>query len=263
MSRPSLLYQISSSTHSERSFLFGTVHIKDQRVIDLADQLNDHLNTCMVFAPEMSLSEFDISIFEQSTQLESDFYYKSIQSKNKFTYFCSWLQKQGLEPLDFWLQKKPMIIQQQILSKILISDAHLSQDEYIATMANEKGMQIHGLESFVQQMQIFRNIPNQTQWKSLKKMIQNIASIRHKYQRIINLYLEQESFKLYRMTRKDLGQQRTLMIQTRNALMSSRMIELMNEHSVFAAVGAAHLHGKFGMIRLLKSAGFQVKAISI
>ena len=51
------------------------------------------------------------------------------------------------------------------------------------------------------------------------------------------------------------------MLDARNKKWIQKMPEMMSQHSVFFAVGAAHLPGDNGVINLLKKAGYTVKSI--
>lgn len=68
--------------------------------------------------------------------------------------------------------------------------------------------------------------------------------------------------KLYKASKKSMGELRGLMIYERNEKMTQVLIDLMNEGSTFCSVGAAHLGGGKGMLRLLKNNGYKVKPIN-
>ena len=55
---------------------------------------------------------------------------------------------------------------------------------------------------------------------------------------------------------------RRVLIFARNARMAERFDELAREQALFAAVGAAHLPGGKGMLRLLKHRGWRVRAVA-
>jgi uncharacterized protein YbaP (TraB family) len=50
-------------------------------------------------------------------------------------------------------------------------------------------------------------------------------------------------------------------IDVRNEKWISRMGEKMDQQSVFFAVGAGHLWGEYGLIKLLRAAGYKVEPI--
>jgi uncharacterized protein YbaP (TraB family) len=51
------------------------------------------------------------------------------------------------------------------------------------------------------------------------------------------------------------------LINRRNETMASRFIELTSTAKVFCAVGAGHLGGEAGMIRLLREKGYELKPL--
>lgn len=57
-----------------------------------------------------------------------------------------------------------------------------------------------------------------------------------------------------------MGGMKEVLIYNRNQLMYER-IDGRREQSSFYALGAAHLAGKKGVLRLLKNAGYKIKAI--
>ena len=58
-----------------------------------------------------------------------------------------------------------------------------------------------------------------------------------------------------------MGKLRKLMIYDRNEFMTNNLVALTEEGATFCAVGAAHLPGGKGMLRMLKRSGFKVKPI--
>jgi uncharacterized protein YbaP (TraB family) len=54
---------------------------------------------------------------------------------------------------------------------------------------------------------------------------------------------------------------RKALLFDRNKIMARRFAEMARQNSLFCAVGAGHLAGQKGMLRLLKKQGFKVRAI--
>jgi uncharacterized protein YbaP (TraB family) len=54
---------------------------------------------------------------------------------------------------------------------------------------------------------------------------------------------------------------RKLLLYERNTIMAERFAEIARQESLFCAVGAGHLSGKKGLLRLLKKEGFKVRPI--
>ncbi len=74
-------------------------------------------------------------------------------------------------------------------------------------------------------------------------------------------YADGEIQALYQSAKKDAKGMRKILLYRRNKLMAKRFGEIARTQSLFCAVGAGHLAGGKGMLRLLKKAGFKVKPI--
>ena len=51
------------------------------------------------------------------------------------------------------------------------------------------------------------------------------------------------------------------MLYQRNVVMTDRFFKIIQEKSIFCAIGAGHLGGKQGVLRLLKQRGLTVKEV--
>ena len=66
---------------------------------------------------------------------------------------------------------------------------------------------------------------------------------------------------LYKAAKKDAKGMRNKLLFERNKIMARRFAEIAHNESLFCAVGAGHLSGQKGMLRLLKKQGFKVRAV--
>ena len=76
------------------------------------------------------------------------------------------------------------------------------------------------------------------------------------------LYEQSDILKLYKVTRKQAKGMRKILLFNRNDLMAKRIAQFASEQSLFASIGAGHLAGEKGVLRLLKKKhGFKVKPV--
>jgi uncharacterized protein YbaP (TraB family) len=75
------------------------------------------------------------------------------------------------------------------------------------------------------------------------------------------LYLEGDIQKLYKATKKGSGKLRKILLFNRNKIMANRIDQFAKEETFFAAIGAGHLGGEKGVLRLLKLKGWKVKPV--
>ena len=74
-------------------------------------------------------------------------------------------------------------------------------------------------------------------------------------------YREGDIRQLFQVAKKDARGMRRLLLYERNASMVKRFSEIALGKSLFCAVGAGHLAGAKGMLRLLKKQGFKLKPL--
>ena len=53
------------------------------------------------------------------------------------------------------------------------------------------------------------------------------------------------------------------LVKTRNQNWMNKLPTIFRDHRAFVAVGALHLPGEHGMVKLLRDAGYTVKAVPI
>ena len=134
-------------------------------------------------------------------------------------------------------------------------------DNFLWTMAGDMGNTRLGVESYMEQYEIMIKIPIQIQVKSLKSIAKNVNRFKKDLEKTCQLYQDQKIDKLYKMTKRQLGGLRQLLLYRRNERMSDAIHDMLSNSASFIAVGAAHLSGKYGILRLLKSKGYQIKPI--
>ena len=76
-------------------------------------------------------------------------------------------------------------------------------------------------------------------------------------------YQKAEIKKLYKSGLKSAKGLKKLLIYDRNLIMAERFYTHIKEQSMFYAVGAGHLGGEKGLLRLLKKRGLKVKPVQL
>jgi len=98
---------------------------------------------------------------------------------------------------------------------------------------------------------------------ALWSMVKNVSRFRKNLLNLSKLYQEGNIAKILKSAKKSTGKLRKMMIYDRNEIMATRIAHLAKEQTIFASVGAGHLSGKKGVLRLLKQEGFRIKPIAI
>lgn len=118
-----------------------------------------------------------------------------------------------------------------------------------------------GIETLAEQMAVLENIPLDEQMKMLLQIGKNINAFRRHAIHCADLYEKGELQRLSKTVIKQAGKLRKRLIYHRNEIMAQRIGEWSRQMSLFATVGAGHLGGGKGVIRLLKQQGFKLSPV--
>jgi uncharacterized protein YbaP (TraB family) len=134
--------------------------------------------------------------------------------------------------------------------------------------AQKNKKKIEGLETTAYQMSIFDSIPYKEQAQQLLKMVaddrKSAASVKE-FADMMKAYKEQDLKKLADMINSDaegLAKYQDILLNNRNRNWVAKLKTAMVNHSLIVAVGAGHLPGDQGVIKLLQKAGYTVEALS-
>ena len=258
----SLLWALESDV-TPTSYLFGTMHVRSQVAHQFVEGVCPHIQSAEVFAAEIDLDDFDSGRVVNSTALAPDLRLDSFLSKARYQRLRAIIWKAfGLE-LEQWKSKHPLLLLSAISETLLMNVHAQPLDEELWNRAREFGKECKGLESFQEQMELLQGLSPEDGIKQVISIGRNPARFRRNLRKLIDHYTEQDINKLYTASRRQLHGMKKKMLYDRHVVMVSRLETLMKDRSVFAAVGAAHLAGDRGMLRLIKGSGYRVHPVKI
>lgn len=256
----SLLWKIDAPGKGTSSYLLGTMHTRDARVHALLPGLEPYLASCAVLATEFSFEE---SAADPGTAWQPvDDWWEELSRKQR-RQTESLMARLGLGDPAAYRTLPPLILVQLITGELLGKEAAEPLDMVLAEKARSMGLRLSGVETLEEQIGLLRNVPLSLQRKQLVHLVADFSKFRKQLDKQVSWYLEQDIRKLYKDARKQLKGLRKLMLFGRNRVMADRMASMFEESPHFFAVGAAHLGGGKGVLRLLKQKGFRVTAIPL
>lgn len=256
-----LLWEIRGDAIPSPSYVFGTMHVQDERAFRNVDFIESCILKTDAFAAEYDLdienpeAFHDIALLPEGQKL-SELISPKIYAKLSKVF----LRESGLK-LQYFEDKKPVIILNMLGAAQFSEERQISLDQYLYNFAKTESKEMLGIESFESQLEIMRKMPMKDQLKSLKEMALNFGRYRRNIKKTTALYLEGDLIKILKKVKQTSGGMRKLLLYDRNLLMASRIAEIASGKSLFAAIGAGHLGGKKGVLRLLKKAGFEVRGV--
>ncbi len=255
----SLLWSIKHA-QGQPSWLFGTMHIRDDRAYQLCNKLYPLILQSDAYIGEMDLSQQDLRNNMPRYEIHqylNDNVYQKIRRQIRKSFHLE---------LDHLAHLHPLMIMSVISNSVLQSEHHISLDEHLWKFAEEHGKKTSGLESHEEQLTILHSIDPKPIYKQLLNISRNPASIRKNTDKSLKLYMSGRIHELYLLSKSSMQQLREKVIYERNRKMAAVIDQLDQDSQYFITVGAAHLSGKYGLITMLKKKGYMlkpVKAVSI
>lgn len=260
-SKKTLLWKIIPPVPSYPSYLFGTMHVRDQRAFRGWQTLVDCIDTCAMFAAEYNLEEADVEQLQKATQLPAGLTIQNIVKPSTFKKLDNLVQQETDYDLSFFNHLSPLMLHNVLTESQLGKEEAEPLDAKLFETAQQLGKIMTGLESFEGQMAVFKKLDIQDQVKSLKDVALNFKKYKRDLNRTVELYLEGDIHKLLRKVKKTTGGMRRVLLYDRNIRMADNFEKLTLDGNLFAAIGAGHLAGKKGVLSLLKQKGFGIKPV--
>jgi uncharacterized protein YbaP (TraB family) len=242
-------------------YILGTMHLSTIEAFTYVDLAHKYSDMCDIYMAEMDLSTVSYEELLKSFYLPEGVTLSSLMKPHHYDRAVRIFNKAFHTDLNSLSHYTPFFIVNSITEKFLDTRFEKPLDHYLWDMALNRDKIMMGLETFEDQKDIMSRISLDFQVKSLKKCIRHPSLFKKKIRHLNNLYAQGHFGQLYKTTKKSMGSLRSLMIYDRNALMLSRLLPHLTTHSVFVAVGAAHLPGKYGLLKGLKNHGYKVKLL--
>jgi len=263
-----LLFRISKPG-APPSFVFGTVHVADPRVLDLAAPVRDAFVSARAFAPELGTDTLVDPRLEDAELLGDGKTLAALVGQDAFGDLETRLAAQGV-PRSAALRLKPWAAMLKISRAPPVAGA-ITLDAMLLDEARTRRMRIVSLEWVDEQIAAFDGIPLATQVALLRHVLANREALAAEGSAIVDAWLRRDLAGIGRLA-EDAGRRypavardyRTLarhIITNRTVLMHHRLVLPLREGRVFVAIGASHLPGEEGLLRMLERDGYTVTRV--
>ena len=259
--KKSLLWKIESPDYPKPSFLFGTMHVKDQRAFHYESIVFTKITLCEAFASEFNLEDAKIKATSESMDLPDGMRIDELLSPRQFAKLNKIFKKQTGQKLELFIHSQPLLITNILTETILSKDMPFSLDEHLFRFAKQQNKIILGVETFEEQLEILNKIPLKLQLKSLVEIAKNIKRFRKQILQMTKVYESGDIQKIFKSAKRSTKGLRKILLYDRNEIMAHRIGKMVLDQTTLFAVGAGHLGGKKGILRLLKKDGLSVKPV--
>ncbi len=260
-----LLWRVSGNGLAQPSFLFGTFHLLCKDDIHFSDQLLQAVKASKEMYMELDmddpstlLSGMLVMNMKNGKKLE-DLYSPEEYQRVK-NYFNDTLHA----PIMMFQKAKPYFLVALLYPRMMNCTTPAGVEEELLKVAKENKKEIQGLETMQFQASVFDSIPYDWQAKELLKNIDSFPVYKKEFDDMVTLYKQQNLDSMQSMlVKSEFGSDKyeDLLLNNRNRNWVTQLKKIMDEESVFVAVGAGHLTGDNGLINLLRKAGYKVEPL--
>ncbi len=259
--KQTLLWEISGAQFPGKSYLFGSMHVRDQRAFRRLEPIYAAIGACEAFAAEFNLDDAIGGESLETFALPEGQSLDQLMPLRKYTKLRRLLHKaMGIE-LDFFRYSQPILISNLIEERVMESEMPFALDQHLWQYALGHHKKMRGIETFQEQLEILQKIPLEQQISALLATGQQVSRHRRNLLKMAKWYEQGDIHQLYQASRRGAHGLRRLLLYDRNERMARRIAWMAREETTFCAVGAAHLAGMKGVLRLLKQMSVKVNPV--
>lgn len=252
---------IIQNESGHQSWLFGTMHVSDDRAYAHLDKVLPVLEKCKLFVAEADLDEIAPSNVQSTFLLPEGKSYLDFMRPKQFDKLRKSILKSCQIDSKNYMFFQPIILINTIQESFLKRTHSIPLDHYLWKRAKSHQLTCKGFEDITRTTEIIKGLDLGDQFRSILAIGRNPAKIRKKTKQITEQYKAGEMHTIYKQAKKNMGKMRNVLLYKRNAYFVDSISEMFDDSPAFFAVGAGHLSGGKGMISLLRKKGFKVKPV--
>lgn len=271
-SNAQLVWKISGNGIQKPSYILGTHHGCPFNYCDSIPGLMKAFDKVDNIIGEINMIEFSEMSPERMQKMQAmmmmpaDTSLLSLFNEEETAKVNAWLKDEMGASLEMLSVMKPMTImvtvQNKEIKEVIPEIATMTTiDKYMQTLGQRKGKTIGELETADYQMELLYGNSLEEQADALLEMIDHGDS-KGLLQQLTNAYKSQNLDTLWKVFQEQMtGYEYDAIVKVRNLNWEKQMRELLPKQSTLFVVGAGHLPGEYGMINLLREAGYKVKPV--
>lgn len=260
----SLLWKISGNGLKKPSYLFGTIHLTCDSSLD-ANTLNALEATEQLYL-ELDMDDKSIQMQIMKLMMMKDgAKLSTLLSPEDFKILDEFMKKNLNMSVKLFDSFKPFMISSMLFPKMLDCKSQSVESE-LMKITKEQNEEIFGLEKAEDQMKVFDEISYQDQAEELLKTVKdNLEKDKKEFQEMITIYQNKDIEGMLKLMNesdnKITSENQDILLNDRNKNWIPIMVKTMKDKPTFFGVGAGHLAGEEGVIKLLRKKGYKVEAV--
>jgi uncharacterized protein YbaP (TraB family) len=265
--KSSLLWEIKGPQQTESSYIFGTMHLMDEAHFYFPKKLEKLVST--VDAVCLEIGDVQHTLINPALLMLKEGSFLAKLSETQMDSLCSWAKIQLLMEKDQFIanfsKAKPFLIFQLILQNELPNSLQSQEIKMEEMLATKKKKTTIGLETIESQLALFDSLPVNSQINLIMTELADVSNVLTNFKLTQENYLMQDVDKIHEELMKDITDPyfNFKFIDERNANWIEKIKKLTANQSILFAVGAGHLGGEKGVLKLLEKEGFTITPIQL
>ncbi len=247
------------------SYLFGTMHSEDPKVVTLSDTVRAAFVASDRIVLEMVMDPPTISALSNTMQIATGPDLAALLGQPLYRQVVQAMSEQGI-PEHVLRTMKPWAVATTMM--VPKSNTGLFLDRVLYLEALAKGKPVTGLESVEEQVAVFDGMSQDDQMVLLQEALKAYPKLEQTYADMREAYVSRDLQALVKISDDSMAgvdpafvkRFNARVITDRNQRMLDRLKTDLAQGGAFVAVGALHLAGNEGLIQQLRKQGYRVTA---
>jgi hypothetical protein len=248
------------------SYVFGTMHSEDERVLDLPREVKEIFDDSSSYTMEVLLDMNAALQMSQAMMLTDGKDLKALLGTELYGKVVPLMAQRGVPEMVLPAFKPWAVF---VTLSMPPPKTGVFLDAMLHQEAEAQKKKVHGLESVAEQLSVFEKMSLKDQIEMVADTVKHHDEMPAAIEELLNVYLKRDLRGLQDVNAKymaigdpALGDRlMDTLIDQRNLRMVERMQARLKEGNAFVAVGALHLPGENGILNMLAKKGYRVTAV--
>jgi hypothetical protein len=249
------------------SYVFGTIHLADPRVLDFPEPVTLALSRSRRYFIETHHGAPERARFFEAAQFEDGRRLEPLIGAEAFARLAAHLRERRVpEPVIDRIKPWAALANLTVTPEDYEGE---TPDQKLLVLARSFKLRIDALEGIEEQISVFEDIPIETQVELLKHALGHRDELAALIEPTIQAWLGRDLAALDAVNERigarypDVADHYRVLfrrvVRNRSIVMAHRLFMPLREGRAFVAIGANHLYGEEGVLRLIEKQGYRVE----
>lgn len=259
-----LLWKVSGNGLEKPSYIFGTLHLICTSDFYVFGGIDEKLAESDRLVLELDLTDPTLMIeLQREMFMDNDTQLSDLIAKPDYELLETFFVDSFGMDMSFLSRFQPYFLITMLYPHML-GCIPKSYEQFFITQAMQREIEIMGLETLQEQLHVFDALSYNDQAEFLMEFLKNFDDKRKEFQQMLEMYLNQDLAGLWQIilnAQTDNEEFNRRLLYDRNHRWIASITALMREGPVFIAVGAGHLPGRYGILKMIEDEGFTVERV--